>query len=75
MLTLSSENDISLIPEWIGNLVNLEHLRLADNNISEVPESIRNLADLKLLRLRRNSFTKEYKDYVRSFIDEKVLYI
>ena len=46
------------LPEWIGNLSNLESLDLGDNQLTgPIPESIGKLAKLKVLRLSGNQLT------------------
>jgi len=45
--------NIELLPEWIGNLSNLEELDVSDK--TKLPDSIQNLSKLKVLRLGENT--------------------
>ena len=59
-LTFWSENpDINInIPESIGNLTNLRHLRLSKLNARNLPNSIGNLTNLTMLNLSNNSLSR-----------------
>ncbi len=50
--------ELSTIPEIIGNLVNLEHLDLRANELTTIPEAIGNLVNLKHLNLGSNQLTE-----------------
>jgi Leucine-rich repeat (LRR) protein len=50
-------NQLSLIPESIGKLVNLRQLILTNNQLAVIPESIGNLVNLETLYLDRNKLT------------------
>jgi internalin A len=45
---------ISILPESIGNCINLTGLDLEDNQLTTLPDSISNLTNLTLLRLSKN---------------------
>lgn len=47
-------NNIDTLPEWIGELENLEKLYLGKNKLRLLPESIGNLKQLKLLSAQYN---------------------
>ena len=55
-LNLSDKN-ITILPESIGNLVNLMDLELYDNQMTILPESIGNLTNLSALNLSENLLT------------------
>jgi Leucine-rich repeat (LRR) protein len=50
-----TENNLTSLPESIGNISSLVILGLANNNLAEIPESIRNLSNLQTLYLQRNA--------------------
>ena len=50
-------NNLSNLPESIGNLTNLEYLDLRNNNLSNLPESIGNLTNLNTLDLDNNNLS------------------
>jgi leucine-rich repeat protein SHOC2 len=43
------------LPESIGNLVNLKHLKLQDNKLEKIPDSLGNLSSLNKLELQDNN--------------------
>lgn len=49
---------INNLPEWIGELDNLEELNLEELNVSYLPKSIHQLKKLKKIRLWDNDFKK-----------------
>ena len=49
-------NNITSIPETIGDLTNLWYLYLGNNQLSSLPETIENLTNLKELSLIGNNF-------------------
>lgn len=55
--TSLSFQDVTHIPEMIGNLPNLEILQIMLSNIQSLPESIGNLKNLNILNLSRNRLT------------------
>ena len=55
-LNLSNKN-ITILPESIGNLVDLMDLELYNNQITILPESIGNLTNLSALNLENNQIT------------------
>ena len=52
-----SDNEISIIPESISLLINLQILHLSSNNITIIPESIGSLYNLQKLNLGYNQIT------------------
>ncbi|KAM5576422.1 hypothetical protein ABKV19_007340 [Rosa sericea] len=59
-LSVTNSHKLSVLPEDIGNLVNLELLRLrCCTDLSELPDSIRNLKNLKLLDISNCFSIKE----------------
>jgi leucine-rich repeat protein SHOC2 len=48
------QNQISKLPDSIGNLTDLVSLRLTDNRLTTLPDSIGNLTKLRELRVYRN---------------------
>ncbi|KAM5576421.1 putative disease resistance protein [Rosa sericea] len=59
-LSVTNSHKLSVLPEDIGNLVNLELLRLrCCTDLSELPGSIRNLKNLKLLDISNCFSIKE----------------
>jgi Leucine-rich repeat (LRR) protein len=57
---LLSENQITSLPESIGNLTNLEELDLSGNELSVLPETIFNLNNLTKLSLSNNAFPIDF---------------
>jgi Leucine-rich repeat (LRR) protein len=49
-----NKNNISIIPNEIGNLTNLEKIELYDNKIEFIPSEIGNLTNLQELHLSYN---------------------
>ena len=54
-LTLT-DNRITLLPDTIGNCIQLEKLLLAGNQLTTLPNSIERLTNLQLLRISANRF-------------------
>jgi len=52
-----SNNQLTSIPESIGNLSNLDVLALYNNQLTTLPESIVNLSSLRALSLHHNQLT------------------
>jgi len=50
-------NQLTSLPDAIGNLANLEWLHLDGNQLTSLPDAIGNLANLKLLYLQNNQLT------------------
>jgi hypothetical protein len=50
-------NDLTALPESIGNLTNLKTLNLEENGLRELPESIGNLTNLETLDLYMNELS------------------
>ncbi|XP_012286484.1 leucine-rich repeat-containing protein 40 isoform X1 [Orussus abietinus] len=54
-----SHNQLSLIPDWIGeNLKHLQHLDLSNNQLSSLPDSFSLLKFLREINISFNRFTK-----------------
>jgi Leucine-rich repeat (LRR) protein len=51
------DNQLTLLPESIGNLINLQAIILDDNQLTSLPESIGNLTNLKHIILYENQLT------------------
>ena len=51
------DNNLTSIPQIIGNLINLKELDLDNNNLISIPQSIGNLSNLERLYLGGNEFT------------------
>lgn len=49
-----NNNNLSALPEEIGDLQALQALHLRDNKLQELPESLRSLKNLVMLSLRNN---------------------
>jgi hypothetical protein len=54
---LRLSNQLTELPESIGNLTNLEELNLSNNQLTALPESIGNLTNLRTLNLGFNQLT------------------
>ena len=52
-----SHNNLTSLPESIGQLTNLQYLYLYDNNLTSLPESIGQLSNLKVLYLYNNNLS------------------
>jgi len=55
-LNLKMNNQITKLPDEIGDLENLEYLNLGDNYLYDLPKSLGNLKNLKELYTRENNF-------------------
>lgn len=51
-----TDNQISVLPDSIGNCARLQKLMLAGNQLAELPETMRGCAGLELLRISANRF-------------------
>jgi hypothetical protein len=51
-----TDNQISALPDSIGNCARLQKLMLAGNQLAELPETMRGCAGLELLRISANRF-------------------
>jgi internalin A len=51
-------NQLTELPQSIGNLTNLTTLSLSDNQLTKLPESIGNLTNLEILYLDYNQLTE-----------------
>jgi Leucine-rich repeat (LRR) protein len=47
---------LQAVPDWIGELKNLQSLGLWENRLSSLPETISELRDLEMLSLSGNGF-------------------
>jgi internalin A len=54
LTTLGLGNQLTEIPDFIGELTNLEKLYLSDNQLTEIPESVGKLTNLTTLHLSFN---------------------
>lgn len=52
-----SQNELTTLPNWIGDLQNLEIFTANYNAIKELPTSFVNLSKLKILNLEDNALT------------------
>ncbi|NCA28483.1 MAG: leucine-rich repeat domain-containing protein [Proteobacteria bacterium] len=52
-----SDNQITSLPETIGNLTSLQELYLSENQLTSLPETIGNLNSLQILNLSDNQIT------------------
>ncbi|MFW9827986.1 MAG: tetratricopeptide repeat protein [Candidatus Thorarchaeota archaeon] len=50
-------NDLSILPDWLGELSNLEWLGFQRNKLTKLPDSITNLSRLRTLDVRYNELT------------------
>lgn len=76
-----SHNDLSEIPQNIGNLKHIKEINLSDNNLRNLPDTIMELSELNTLNLRNNklisipSYIVEQSD-VRVLLDgNDIIYI
>ncbi len=61
-------NNFTFLPEWFGNLENLQSVVLSNNKISILPESFRNLKNLKGLSLIDTGL-RSFSNIPEEFID------
>lgn len=61
-----NNNDISLLPSSIAQLVSLEVLELEDNRLNVLPWQIGTMTNLRVLKLDGNPLSKVPQDVVRS---------
>jgi Leucine-rich repeat (LRR) protein len=61
-----SKCGITVVPEEIGELINLTSLDLRENQIQELPKSFSNLVKLERLHLRTNAFS-EFPEVILNF--------
>ncbi|MEK6932766.1 MAG: hypothetical protein AABW56_03140, partial [Nanoarchaeota archaeon] len=61
-------NNLTTIPESIGNLFNLQILSLYNNKLTTIPESIGNLSQLKLLYLHSNKLSKQEQNKIKRLL-------
>jgi hypothetical protein len=52
-----SNNELTSLPDSIGNLINLTHLSIDNNNLTSLPDSIGNLINLEMLSIYNNNLT------------------
>ena len=45
------QTPIKIIPEWIGELTNLQILKMAESNVSKIPESLSKLTNLHTITI------------------------
>lgn len=67
-LTITKSDGQLLLPDYVGNLTNLELLRLDECHISKIPPELGNLKNLKQLSLKGNyieAFPKEIRGLSR----------
>ncbi|XVE50632.1 hypothetical protein DITRI_Ditri01bG0179100 [Diplodiscus trichospermus] len=58
VLNLSGNSELQMLPEGIGDLINLHYLNLSLTSISELPVGIKNLKNLKILLLDDTYFLR-----------------
>ncbi|KKN07337.1 hypothetical protein LCGC14_1068200, partial [marine sediment metagenome] len=58
-------NQLTTLPEWIGNLTSLQTLQLRENQLTTLPGSIDNLKSLEELDLEGNPLNQELKKIVK----------
>jgi hypothetical protein len=51
-----TDNQVSVLPDSIGNCARLQKLMLAGNQLAELPEAMRGCVELELLRIAANRF-------------------
>ena len=51
-----TDNQISALPDSIGNCARLQKLMLASNQLADLPEAMRGCIGLELLRISANRF-------------------
>ncbi|MEQ9623859.1 COR domain-containing protein [Coleofasciculus chthonoplastes] len=69
------KNQITEIPECIGQLANLDLLNLANNKITDIPECIAQLTNLQKLDLDNNPLTPILKSAYQSGLNELKAYL
>ena len=66
-------NQLTLLPESIGNLINLQYLHCSYNRLSSLPDSLENLINLKELYCTHNQLTL-IPNSIGNLINLKVLF-
>lgn len=71
-LSIYGNKKLTQLPDTIGNLTNLEHLRLNNNALTSIPDSIGNLTQLKKLALMDNNL-KTLPDTIRNLTNLRLI--
>jgi hypothetical protein len=67
-LTIAWGGQLEVLPETIGELVNLEYLDLWRNQLHELPNSIGNLTQLRTIRLGENQLDKRELEKLKTLL-------
>ncbi|XVF70677.1 hypothetical protein PTKIN_Ptkin11bG0181800 [Pterospermum kingtungense] len=62
VLNLSDNRELRMLPEEIGELINLHYLNLSSTSIKELPVGIKNLKNLKVLLLDDTYFLRKFPE-------------
>ncbi|XVF70678.1 hypothetical protein PTKIN_Ptkin11bG0181900 [Pterospermum kingtungense] len=62
VLNLSGNRELRMLPEEIGELINLQYLNLSSTFIKELPVGIKNLKNLKVFLLDDTYFLKKFPE-------------
>ena len=63
-----SRNQLTSLPESIGNLSSLERLNLAYNRLTFLPESLENLSKLRTLCLNDNELNSQTQNVLKTLV-------
>jgi Leucine-rich repeat (LRR) protein len=70
-----NDNQLTTLPDSIGNLTNLEKLILDNNQLTTLPNSIGNLTNLETLFLDNNQLTTTLPDSIENLTNLEDLYL
>ena len=74
-ILIFENKNLTVLPDWIGTLENLQKLELANTSIAKLPDSICNLSNLEELYDRGNKLLTSLPDNIGNLISLKKLNI
>ncbi|XVF03872.1 hypothetical protein REPUB_Repub05bG0030400 [Reevesia pubescens] len=74
VLNLSDNQELRMLPEGIGELINLHYLNLSATSIGELPVGIKNLKNLKVLLLDDTYFLRKTPEEIISSLSSLTIF-